>query len=65
MLFRSNLDFLAGEYSVADAYAFTIVNWANFLALPLTRHAHLQAYLTRVSERPRVQDALLAEGLLK
>lgn len=58
-------DHLAGEYSVADAYAFTIVNWAHFLALPLTRHPHLQAYLKRVSERPRVQDALRAEGLLK
>lgn len=58
-------EYLAGEYSVADAYAYTIVNWANFLALPLTRHPHLQAYLKRVSERPRVQEALRAEGLLK
>jgi glutathione S-transferase len=58
-------DFLAGEYSVADAYAFTIVNWANFLALPLTRYPALQAYLARVSSRPEVQDALRAEGLLK
>ena len=61
----STQDYLAGDYSVADAYAFTIVNWANFLALPLTDHPHLQAYLGRVSRRPRVQDALRAEGLLK
>jgi glutathione S-transferase len=58
-------DFLAGEYSVADAYALTIVNWANFLGLPLTRYPALQAYLGRVSSRPAVQDALRAEGLLK
>jgi len=58
-------DYLAGEYSVADAYAFTIVNWANFLALPLTPYPNLKAYLTRVSERPRVRDALRAEGLAK
>jgi glutathione S-transferase len=56
-------DYLAGEYSVADAYAFTIINWANFLALPLTPYPHLKTYLTRVSERPRVQEALRAEGL--
>jgi len=61
----SKQHYLAGEYSVADAYAFTIVNWANFLALPLAPYPHLKAYLERVSERPRVQDALRAEGLVK
>ena len=58
-------DFLAGGYSVADAYAFTIVNWSNFLGLPLTRYPRLQAYLARVAARPAVQDALRAEGLVK
>jgi glutathione S-transferase len=57
--------FLAGEYSVADAYAFTIVNWANFLALPLTPYPNLRDYLDRVSRRAKVQEALRAEGLLK
>ena len=61
----STQDHLAGDYSVADAYAFTIVNWANVLALPLTPYPHLQAYLDRVSRRPHVQDALRAEGLVK
>lgn len=58
-------DWLAGDFSVADAYAFTIVNWANFLAIPLTPYPNLRAYLERVSKRPRVQDTLVAEGLLK
>jgi glutathione S-transferase len=57
-------DFLAGPFSVADAYAFTIVNWANLLALPLTPYPHLKAYLARVAARPLVRDALRAEGLL-
>lgn len=61
----SKQDFLAGEYSVADAYAFTIVNWANFLAMPLTPYPHLLAYLVRVSQRPRAHEALRAEGLVK
>jgi glutathione S-transferase len=56
-------DHLAGDYSVADAYAFTIVNWANFLALPLKPYPNLQAYLARIAARPKVQDALRAEGL--
>ena len=61
----SKQDYPAGEYSVADAYAFAIVNWANFLALPLIPYSHLKSYLTRVSDRPRVQEALRAEGLVK
>ncbi len=61
----STQDYLAGDYSVADAYAFTIVNWTNFLAMPLTAYPHLKAYLARVAERPAVREALRAEGLLK
>lgn len=57
-------DYLAGAFSVADAYAFTIVNWANVLALPLTPYPHLLAYLDRVAQRPHVRDALRAEGLV-
>jgi glutathione S-transferase len=56
---------LAGPFSVADAYCFTIVNWANLLALPLKPYPNLQAYLTRVASRPRVREALAAEGLAK
>lgn len=61
----SHQAFLAGDFSVADAYAFTIVNWANFLAIPLTPYPNLQAYLERVSQRPQVRAALVAEGLVK
>jgi glutathione S-transferase len=58
-------DFIAGTYSVADAYAFAILNWVNFLSIPITAHPNLSAYLTRVSSRPTVQAALRAEGLVK
>lgn len=61
----STQDHLAGEYSVADAYAFTIVNWANILALPMAPYPHLKDYLQRVSQRPHVQAALRAERLVK
>lgn len=58
-------DHLAGDYSVADAYAFTIINWSNDLGVPLKPFAHLQAYMDRLSRRPQVHDAMRAEGLLK
>jgi len=60
----SRSDFLAGAYSVADAYGFTIVNWSNLLGIPLTTYPHLQAWMARVAARPQVQAALRAEGLL-
>lgn len=58
-------EYLAGAYSVADAYAFAILNWTNFLGMSLAAYPQLQAYLQRVSQRPAVQAALRAEGLLK
>jgi len=58
-------DFLAGAFSIADVYAFTILNWTHFLGMSLAAHPSLQAYLQRVSQRPSVQAALRAEGLLK
>ncbi len=56
-------EFLAGAYSVADAYGFTILNWANLLGIPLTTYPHVQAWMARVAARPAVQAALRAEGL--
>ena len=58
--------FLTGErFTVADAYAFVIVNWSNFLSIDLRPYPNLQAFLERVASRPAVRDALQAEGLLK
>jgi glutathione S-transferase len=58
-------EFLAGDYSIADVYAYTILNWTNFLGMSLAAYPNLQAYLQRVAQRPAVQAALRAEGLLK
>jgi len=57
-------DWLAlDRFTVADAYAFTIVNWANFLHIDLSPTPRLAAYHDRVAARPAVQAALRAEGL--
>jgi glutathione S-transferase len=58
-------EWLADDFSVADLYAFTTLNWADLLALPTQAHPNLRAYLARVADRPRVREALIAEGLAK
>ena len=61
----SERPYLAGAaYSVADAYAFTILGWAKFMAIDLARWPNLTAYLARIGARPKVREALAAEGLL-
>jgi glutathione S-transferase len=56
-------EFLAGAFSVADAYAWTILSWAPMLGLSLAKHPHLKGWLAHVAARPHVQVALRAEGL--
>lgn len=56
--------YLFGEqFTVADAYLFTVTNWANFLKLDLSEFPGLLAFQGRVAARPAVQAALVAEGL--
>jgi glutathione S-transferase len=58
--------YLTGErFTVADAYLFTVTNWTNFHGLSLTEYPNLAAFMSRVAARPKVQEALEAEGLLK
>jgi glutathione S-transferase len=59
-------EFIAGErFSIADAYLFTVTNWANFVKLDFSEFAALMAYQKRIAQRPAVQAALKAEGLVK
>jgi glutathione S-transferase len=58
--------FLLGDsFSVADAYLFTVVGWTKPLKIDLSKWPVLTAYQTRVGQRPKVQEAMRAEGLLK
>jgi len=62
----ANRQYLLGNnFSVADAYAFTIVNWTNFVGIDLKPYPNVVAYMSRVGARPKVQETLRAEGLLK
>lgn len=55
---------LTGEaFTIADAYAFVVTNWANFTGITLSRWPNLAAFMTRVADRPAVRRVLRAEGL--
>lgn len=57
-------DYLMGaDFSVADAYLFTVVGWTKFVKIDISGLPHLLAYQKRVAARPGVQAALKAEGL--
>ena len=58
--------YLMGErFTVADAYLFTLLNWCQWTGIDLARWPALKDYLTRIAGRPKVQEALRAEGLAK
>lgn len=55
--------FLLGDnFSPADAYLFTICQWASFMKLPIDTLANLKAWRERVAARPAVKAALQAEA---
>ncbi|MGO2346724.1 MAG: glutathione binding-like protein, partial [Providencia sp.] len=57
--------FFAGDnFSVADAYLFTVSNWAKIVGVDLSQLTHLTSYLAKIAKRPKVQEALEAEGLI-
>ncbi|MBB5518684.1 glutathione transferase GstA [Amphiplicatus metriothermophilus] len=54
--------YLMGEdFTVADAYLFTVARWAIPTGIGLDRQPNLQAYVKRVSERPAIRKTLAAE----
>lgn len=61
----ANNTYLLGEFSVADAYLYTVSRWGQFVGVDTSDLAHLQAFKLRMEARPGVQAALKAEGLLK
>jgi glutathione S-transferase len=57
--------FLLGDtFTVADAYLFTVLSWTAHVGIELGKWPVLAAYHARVGHRPKVQEALKAEGLI-
>jgi glutathione S-transferase len=46
------------RFSVADAYLFTVLNWAGWVQLDLSAHSAIVAFMDRVKNRPAVQSAM-------
>lgn len=59
-------DYLTGkDFTVVDAYAFTVLNWSKKLTIDLSPYKSIEAYRARIGERPSVKAAMQAEGLTK
>ena len=59
-------DFILGQaFTVADAYLYTVLNWTRIHQLDLSKFANVTAYMARVGARPKVQEAMKADGLIK
>jgi glutathione S-transferase len=59
-------DYVAGnQFSVADAYLFTVLGWTKPLNIDLAPWPAIRAYKERIGARPAVQAAMVAEGLIK
>lgn len=64
-LFNDGREYLVdNKFSVADAYLFVVINWANFVGVDLPKWPVLQDYVSRIMARPAVQKSLAEEGLL-
>lgn len=58
--------YLTGDtFTIADAYLFVVVNWSNVVGIDLGRWPVLKDFQARVAARPKVLEAMEAEGLLK
>jgi glutathione S-transferase len=57
-------DYLMGkQFTVADGYLFVMLNWAERMKFDLSGLSNLMAYKDRVAARPKVEEALVKEGL--
>jgi glutathione S-transferase len=58
--------FLHGEkFSIADCYLFVVTRWLDRVGLEVSNWPNVKAYQQRIEARPKVQEAMQAEGLKK
>jgi glutathione S-transferase len=55
-------EYLLGEFSVADPYAFVVIGWTKRFDIDISHLANVTRYLERMRARPAVQQALAAEA---
>jgi len=52
------------KFTVADAYLFTILNWTKLHKIDVDKWPSIKSFIERVRARPKVQEAMKAEGLI-
>ncbi len=58
--------YLTGEqFTVADGYLFVVLNWGAHVGVDIAQWPNLKRFHGTVGARPRVVEALKAEGLIK
>lgn len=55
---------MGAQFTVADAYLFTLLGWTKFVGMDLNQWPVLAKYSQRIAARPAVQAAMKAEGLV-
>jgi glutathione S-transferase len=64
--YLGNKTYLLGDtFTLPDAYLFTVLNWTPRVGIDLKKWPILSAYHARVAQRPKVLEAMKAEGLLR
>jgi glutathione S-transferase len=56
---------VGNSFTVADAYLFNLLGWTKPTKVDLSKWPVLGAYRANIAQRPKVQEAMRAEGLLK
>jgi glutathione S-transferase len=56
---------VGNSFSVADVYLFNVSNWAPLVKVDLSGFANLAAFRAHMAQRPAVQAAMRAEGLIR
>jgi len=56
---------MGDDFTVADAYLFTVLRWSSLHQIDLSRYPNIATYMGRVAERPKVHQAMQEEGLVK
>lgn len=54
-------EFLLDRFTIADCYLATVLNWAGFAGIDLTKFPNVQAYFQRLQTRPSVARAMAEE----
>ena len=56
-------EFLSGNsFTVADAYAYTVLNWRHMFQFDISQHKNLTMYLEKLAQRPSIVMTLEAES---